>query len=207
MREIPNDIESLQITCGTYDKNQHQFTALRNPTDIDIMSNYNHMDDEWKKDCYEHRWWAQDSYEKANAFFNKEKPLSKELFALKTKILTYGGDMVCMPPYQDADTSHILNYGQIWNGKNPIIKRGMNNHCHQNAAIYWHNHKDNTRICTGYALSNDGMWREHSWLIQLNPRSNKIIETTVPRVLYFGYAMTQDLCEAFYQAVDADIYL
>lgn len=57
--------------------------------------------------------------------------------------------------------------------------------------------KDITRICTGYALSEDGMWRQHSWIIWHKARSNQIIETTVPRILYFGFVMTTEMCEEF----------
>ena len=50
---------------------------------------------------------------------------------------------------------------------------------------------------TGYALSADGMWRQHSWLIHRKPRSNRVVETTEPRILYFGFAMTLEHCEKF----------
>lgn len=206
MRTIPDNIDNLQIAAGTYDKITKSFKAIRNINEITEPIIYDHMDDEWKNTCLERNWWAYDNYDDASKFFSKEHPLPKDLFELKSKILTYAGDMVCMPSFSDADTHFITEYGQLWHGKNHIMKRGLASHCHQNSAIYWNHHKDNTRICTGYALTDDGMWREHSWLIQMNPRSNKIIETTVPRILYFGYVMPTELCEAFYIAVDAEMY-
>ena len=39
----------------------------------------------------------------------------------------------------------------------------------------------------------------YSWLVELRPRKNRIIETTVPRVAYFGYAMTNAEAERFYE--------
>lgn len=43
----------------------------------------------------------------------------------------------------------------------------------------------------------ESMWRQHSWLIHRKPRSNKIVETTRPRVLYYGFAMPPKLSERF----------
>jgi hypothetical protein len=39
-------------------------------------------------------------------------------------------------------------------------------------------------VMTGYALSPDGMWRQHSWVY--DKQRDVIIETTVKRVGYFG---------------------
>lgn len=36
-----------------------------------------------------------------------------------------------------------------------------------------------------------------SWIIWHKARSNQIIETTVPRILYFGFVMTTEMCEEF----------
>jgi len=54
--------------------------------------------------------------------------------------------------------------------------------CHDNCEILLACKKIN-HIYTGYALSPDGLWRYHSWGIDKN---NTIIETTEPRLLYFG---------------------
>ena len=81
----------------------------------------------------------------------------------------------------------------------PQLQRmlGEDCHCHSNSALLWEVNKDKTVICTGYALSADGMWRQHSWLIHRKPRSNRVVETTEPRILYYGFAMTPELCEEF----------
>jgi len=74
------------------------------------------------------------------------------------------------------------------------MKRGQANRCHANTSNLWLANKDQHEIviCTGYALSNDGMWRQHSWLALRRPRSIQIIETTERRVAYFGFAMTEE---------------
>jgi hypothetical protein len=55
--------------------------------------------------------------------------------------------------------------------------------CHKNVAEFWQRRSGNLiALATGYALSDDGLWRQHSWGI----RSNAIFETTEPRKIYFG---------------------
>jgi hypothetical protein len=41
---------------------------------------------------------------------------------------------------------------------------------------------------TGYALSEDGCWRPHGWVWDI--LKNCIVETTVPRKIYFGFTET-----------------
>ena len=46
---------------------------------------------------------------------------------------------------------------------------------------------------TGYALSESGIWHQHSWLMN----KDKIIETTVNRSKYFGYILSPLESEIF----------
>jgi len=61
---------------------------------------------------------------------------------------------------------------------------GARNACHWNTAKIHRRDPKRFDIATGYALSDDGLWRQHSWIVV---RSAKVIvETTVPRLAYFG---------------------
>ena len=122
--------------------------------------------------------------------------MDRRLFDLKERLLSFAGEAVCLPAYE-PDLENILSYGQFWLGYNAERMLGEDCHCHSNSALLWEVNKDKTVICTGYALSADGMWRQHSWLIHRNPRSNRVVEITRPRVLYYGFAMTPELCERF----------
>ena len=84
-----------------------------------------------------------------------------------------------------------------WNPMNTKLMHGKPSKCHANSANLWEQNKDITRICTGYALSKDGMWRQHSWLVWHKARSNQIVETTVKRIAYYGFVMTYDMCQQF----------
>jgi hypothetical protein len=47
--------------------------------------------------------------------------------------------------------------------------------------------KGEVRIATGYTLSADGLWRQHSW--GLDAGDGRVLETTERRVRYRGYVL------------------
>lgn len=113
-------------------------------------------------------------------------------------LLSFGGTSVCLPKDGvEEDLDNILLFGQLWFGKNIRKMEGEQCRCHRNSSLLWDANRSNTRICTGYALSEDGIWRQHSWVIHLKSASNQIVETTVKRVAYFGFCMNQAQCEEF----------
>jgi hypothetical protein len=46
------------------------------------------------------------------------------------------------------------------------------------------------RIASGYALTGDGLWRQHSWGV--DAADGRVIETTVRRVRYYGVILGDD---------------
>lgn len=143
------------------------------------------IDEEWKEFLKKNEW---------SRFYEGKEDIGEEAKELRKILLDFAGDDVCLRLGREGkkDIKELLKRGQLWIGKNAMMKRGEAGHCHCNSASLWDVNKDNMdiRICTGYALSDDGMWREHSWLVLHNPRSNQIIETTVKRVAYFGFVLT-----------------
>lgn len=151
------------------------------------------IDDEWKE-FINHSWWGVNN---PNPFADEqEKERLTPILQIRDKLLAIAGEEVCLPCVEE-DLDNILTYGQLWSGKGARRMRGEASQCHSNSANLWENNKDKTVICTGYALSKDGMWRQHSWLMHIKPRSNQIVETTELREAYFGFAMTYDICEEF----------
>ena len=109
-------------------------------------------------------------------------------------------------PEVDPDLQMILDFGQIWIGQNRVqMKSGEPSQCHVNSAKYWKKEKNKMKgtlgIATGYALSKDNMWRQHSWCVLKKPRSYQIIETTTPRELYYGFCMLDVDAELFCSSV------
>ena len=113
----------------------------------------------------------------------------KLILKLRDKLLTFGGEQACMPNVEE-DLHNILNRGQFWYGDRIKIMKGEDRRCHRNSSELWWNNKDKLCIATGYALSEDGMWRQHTWCINVRPRVNQIIETTEKRIAYFGFVIT-----------------
>ena len=123
-----------------------------------------------------------------------------KMIELHERLLRIGGVETCFPEYEE-DIDNILTYGQLWDNITKRLKRGEASHCHSNSANLWLNNRNAETfkliICTGYALSEDGIWRQHTWLIQAKARTNNLIETTEPRIAYYGFAMTDELAEEF----------
>ena len=111
---------------------------------------------------------------------------------LKQILLRYGGWAAGIEP-DDPDLTKLIERGIIMTGRGAKIKKGKPINCHCNAAGLWIDGL--ARICTGYALSRDGMWRQHSWGLT---QSGQIIETTVGgRVAYFGVILTDEESKEF----------
>lgn len=101
-------------------------------------------------------------------------------------ILVQGGKYVLWPACEE-DAPEILHRGEYFDGENAIKVRGKPSQCHRNSADMWVRHPDDYTIATGYALSDDGLWRQHTWLIR---NDGAVIETTVRRIGYYGFRLS-----------------
>lgn len=111
---------------------------------------------------------------------------------LNKRFLEIGGDSV-ISVYEE-DLNKLLKRGQQFTGR-AKLHRMRNSDCHSNSANWWNEHRGEVAIVTGYALSTDDSWRQHSWLVSL--KSGEIIETTVLRKAYYGFQLTPKESEAF----------
>lgn len=109
---------------------------------------------------------------------------------LKNGLLAFGGEYALIKP-MDEDMNHFLTRGQLW-GKTHKMMPGATSQCHMNSCLLWEQNQDKLFIATGYALSNDGLWRQHSWCVLPTARGPRVVETTQRRELYYGYVMTLD---------------
>ena len=134
-------------------------------------------------------------------FTRKYRFQNAVLEPLKHLLLDIGGWAVCLP-YTDPDIQHVLRRGRRFPGRSISIP-GQPSQCHFNSACLWEMSQEgklqphkNIEICTGYALSRDGVWRQHTWCCFSDPKL-KVVETTVKRVQYYGYVLTQDEASKF----------
>lgn len=111
---------------------------------------------------------------------------------LEAKLLPLGGERVVWLGF-DEDLDKILERGRVFAGEGATVEQGAPSQCHSNVARLWD--EDSNAICTGYALSDDGLWRQHSWLLASD---GTIVETTEPRTLYFGFVLEGDEASDFF---------
>jgi hypothetical protein len=74
---------------------------------------------------------------------------------------------------------------------------GAPNDCHGNAARLWKRDPDNIVIMTGYALSDDDLWREHTWA--LKPKGDIILDSLPKRKIYLGISLPPKEAELFHK--------
>lgn len=195
--DIRNDLKERFVDKPTAERSECLQALLKDA----------HMDEEQKQKCKanKYNWWTKST--KVVSHRSDFEQL-KDLCEIRDRLLAKGGDMARMPSSPDEDTQAILKYGQFWNGIGAKECQGQINQYRANSCRIWAKEKDNLdnnpefeiHICTGFALSDSGMWREHSWLIEKTKMHQTpiIIETTFPRLLYFGYVLDDYRATALY---------
>jgi hypothetical protein len=115
---------------------------------------------------------------------------------LRKKLLSMGGEELVIDPlhpeFNALQAQGLLLYGQEFGGKSRLTKLEPNR-CHENASVLFRRDPHCVSIGTGWALSNDGLWRTHSWAID----KKGLIETTSRRVKYFGLVLSGGTAEMF----------
>lgn len=145
----------------------------------------NQPDSEWLERCNARGWTRNHDY--------PDEKLNK----LKHILLDIGGFSACL--YPDEDINKLLSVrSELLDGKTALHNPGLPNQCHFNSAQLWVDKKDKLLLYTGYALSDDGMWREHSWCV-VDDGSLTVIETTTPRLAYFGFQLSDMEASDFYE--------
>lgn len=111
---------------------------------------------------------------------------------LQDRLLGLGGAETCFF-YMPWSLDKLLERGEVFSP--PIIRvKGKRSQCHDNACRLWRRAPKRYRIVNGYGLSDDGIWREHSWCLN---KQGKVVETTEPRLIYFGFVLTEDESNIF----------
>jgi hypothetical protein len=116
-----------------------------------------------------------------------------ELKDLKALLLRLGGHFIVAPLKPDEDVPTLLQQGFLISG--PVrLKVMKSSSCHQNVASVWATKRFGiVGIATGYALSEDGLWRQHTWGIL----RDAVLETTETRLKYFGIVLQGEEADFF----------
>lgn len=152
------------------------------------------MSEDWHDRC-SNQGWTQDSNLLDQTRINGEQ-IDPRLDALKSVLLEACGFVVCLPKFEE-DIQNILLRGEFARGNRSKSIPGKPCDCHCNSCFLWEENKDTFHIWTGYALSRNGAWRQHSWCTSEIEDEIKLIETTEKRLLYFGYKMTDEEANEF----------
>lgn len=139
-------------------------------------------------------WWAKG--EIPNPENGIEAARMEKMLILRDRLLAFGGEQACMPLIE-KDYKAIMERGQLFYGKGTRLRKGRPSQCHTNSCLLWEANKKRCQVATGYALSDDGIWRQHSWVVQPLTTKYRVWETTVKRVAYFGFIMNNEECEVF----------
>jgi hypothetical protein len=128
-----------------------------------------------------------------NRRFREAAERQPDLRVLRRLLLSLGGVHVVAPSSHDVDLKRLIVAGFVMAG--PVVRRGMKrSECHRNTAEVWAEKRHKiVGIGTGYSLSDDGLWRQHSWGL----RREGILETTVLRVKYFGVLLQYEKADFF----------
>jgi hypothetical protein len=123
-----------------------------------------------------------------------------ELERLNALLLGIGGSFLVPPFHPDPFVPLVLEWGFLMVG--PVSFKPMKaSMCHQNVAALWKGrHKGVVGIATGYGLSDDGLWRRHSWATL----RDGVLETTEERQRYFGILLQDWGADCFVSICDAD---
>lgn len=105
---------------------------------------------------------------------------------LERRLLDLGGVMALLF-LPDPQIGELLERGRYFPGARALMRLGEPASCHANAAMMFVQSGGEVRVATGYALSSDGLWRQHSWGIEVVDA--RILETTDRRVRYYGYVL------------------
>jgi len=105
-----------------------------------------------------------------------------EFESLKKILLTAGGWAVIFLNTVDH-YDELVNNGKFAMGGKGVKVPGIPSHCHENVEALVKK-KDYLNHIYGFALSEDGVWREHSWAEHKN--ESYILETTELRTMYYG---------------------
>jgi hypothetical protein len=116
------------------------------------------------------------------------------ILELREKLLSIGGIEFVPPATVDPDVKELVQSGSVVHGT-PQLHEMDASACHENVAKLWDREPRLLHyIGTGYALTSDGLWRQHSWGVTPD---GTIVETTALRLVYFGLLLEGDKADRF----------
>lgn len=110
---------------------------------------------------------------------------------LAERLLSIGGNKVVVPMWHDQHVELLADHGRNFDAQRIVLDKGERSGCHRNVSRLFLD--GGCHIATGYGLSDDGYWRQHSWAI--DAEDGHVIETTEVRTAYFGIEFDDAIAE------------
>jgi hypothetical protein len=110
--------------------------------------------------------------------------------ALAVRLVAIGGWHVASGLEEDLEA--LLTRGEERTPERVVLREGEPCRCHGNAARL-REAEPRKQIVTGWALSDDGLWRQHTWC----ELDGTLIETTLTRERYFGFPLDDNEAATF----------
>jgi hypothetical protein len=107
------------------------------------------------------------------------------LVELERRLLNLGG-LLALLFLHEPQIAELLERGRYFPGAKARIRRGQRSACHSNVSLLFVLTEGAVRIATGYGLSPDGLWSQHSWGMA---EEGRIIETTRRRLRSYGFVL------------------
>lgn len=118
----------------------------------------------------------------------QQKVTTKIRAMLRDKLLAVGGtDVLCHD--DDLHLGLVPLTGERFCQPVKSPDHHMTDFPHWNAVLYWARFPERSTLVTGYALDADGVWRNHSWILE----NDQLIETIAPKQAYFGVQLQEKL--------------
>ena len=107
---------------------------------------------------------------------------------LEKRLLAFGG-LIAILDQPEHDIEALMERGRCFPRVSARNCLGIKSACHSNVSALFALTDGMARIATGYALSSDGLWRQHSWGV--DARDGYVVETTVRRHRYYGFVLDE----------------
>lgn len=117
-----------------------------------------------------------------------------ELQEIATRLLIQLGESVNIPVYLIPYCGAFAQLGKFIIGEAQIRRPGANMQCHANASRIYRSGEFRCRIMTGFALSSNGQWNAHTWLVC---EDGRVVESTYPYSAYFGVELSRECSDRF----------
>lgn len=113
--------------------------------------------------------------------------------ALQEKVLSFGGDMVFLRTERYVN-ENFIQHAQVWHGDKVEALGGSYETSDTFLSILakMEEKQENIYVAKGFALQKNGIWMEHTWLLEEKEGETILIDPCTSHLLYLGDVYTKE---------------